>query len=54
MFRKLAEIAGQVPERAVPSHVEGKLQTRKWRDKSGRDRYTTEIIADVLKMLDGA
>lgn len=53
MFRKLAEIAGQYLKKGSSVYVEGKLQTRKWQDKSGQDRYTTEIIADVLKMLDG-
>ena len=51
MFRKLAEIAGQYLKKGSQVYIEGKLKTRKWQDKDGSDRYTTEIQADELKML---
>jgi len=50
-YRRLAEIAGEYLKKGIPIYVEGKLRTRKWQDKDGFDRYTTEIIADVMKML---
>lgn len=53
MYRKLAEIAAQYLKKGSAVYIEGKLQTRKWQDKDGKDRYTTEIIADELKMLGG-
>lgn len=52
-FGKLAEIAGQYLRKGASVYVEGKLQTRKWQDKNGQDRYTTEIRADEMKMLGG-
>ena len=52
-FRKLAEIAGQYLKKGSSVYIEGKLTTRKWVDKSGVDRYTTEIIADKMEMLGG-
>lgn len=52
-YRKLAEIAGQYLKKGSPVYVEGKLETRKWTDKNGVDRYTTEIIATDMKMLGG-
>ncbi len=52
-FRKLAEIAGQYLRKGSSVYVEGKLTTRKWQDKDGQDRYTTEIVADEMKMLGG-
>ena len=52
MFRKLAEIVGQYLKKGSKVYIEGKLQTRKWQDKNGQDRYTTEIIADQMQMLD--
>jgi single-strand DNA-binding protein len=52
-FRKLAEIAGQYLKKGSSVYVEGKLQTRKYTDKDGIERYTTEIIADSLQMLGG-
>ncbi len=51
MFRKLAEIAGQYLKKGSQVYIEGALKTRKWQDKDGSDRYTTEIQADELKML---
>ncbi len=53
MFGKLAEIAGQYLKKGSSVFVEGRLQTRKWQDKNGQDRYTTEIIANEMKMLGG-
>lgn len=51
MYRKLAEIAGEYLRKGSQIYIEGKLQTRKWQDQQGQDRYTTEIIADQLQML---
>ncbi len=53
MFGKLAEICGQYLRKGSSVFVEGRLQTRKWQDKTGQDRYTTEIIANEMKMLGG-
>lgn len=50
-FRKLAEIAGQYLKKGSQVYIEGSLKTRKWQDKEGQDRYTTEIVADEMKML---
>lgn len=50
-YRKLAEIAGQYLKKGSQIYVEGRLQTRKWQDKDGAERYTTEIIADTMQML---
>lgn len=50
-FGKLAEIAGQYLKKGSQVYVEGSLRTRKWQDKEGQDRYTTEIRADVMQML---
>lgn len=52
MYRKLAEIAGEYLSKGGKIYVEGKLQTRKWQDQQGQDRYTTEIIVDQMQMLD--
>lgn len=52
-YRRLAEIAGQYLKKGSQVYVEGRLQTRKWQDKDGNDRYTTEIIADTMQMLGG-
>jgi single-strand DNA-binding protein len=52
-YRKLAEIAGQYLKKGSSVYVEGRLQTRKWTDKDGVERYTTEIIADTMQMLGG-
>ena len=52
-FGKLAEIAGQYLRKGSQVYVEGSLRTRKWQDKDGQDRYTTEIRADQMKMLGG-
>lgn len=53
MFDKLGEIAGQYLKKGSQVYVEGKLQTRKWQDKEGKDRYSTEIIASEMQMLGG-
>ena len=50
-FRKLAEIANQYLRKGSQVYIEGSLKTRKWQDKDGQDRYTTEIVADEMKML---
>lgn len=50
-FGRLAEIAGEYLKKGSQVYVEGRLQTRKWQDKEGQDRYTTEIIADRMQML---
>jgi single-strand DNA-binding protein len=50
-FGKLAEIAGQYLKKGSQVYIEGSLRTRKWQDKEGQDRYTTEIRADVMQML---
>ncbi len=52
-YRKLAEIAGEYLKKGREVYVEGRLETRKWTDKEGRDRYTTEIIANEMQMLGG-
>jgi single-strand DNA-binding protein len=50
-FGRLAEIAGQYLKKGSQIYVEGSLRTRKWQDKDGQDRYTTEIRGDEMKML---
>jgi single-strand DNA-binding protein len=50
-FGRLAEIAGEYLKKGSPVYIEGRLQTRKWQDKEGQDRYTTEIVANDMKML---
>lgn len=52
-FGKTAEIAGEYLKKGSQVYVEGRLQTRKWQDKDGQDRYTTEIVADRMQMLGG-
>ena len=52
LYRKLAEIAGQYLTKGSKVYVEGKLQTRKWQDQAGNDRYTTEIVANDMQFLD--
>ncbi len=53
MFARLAEIAGEYLKKGRQIYVEGRLQTRKWQDKDGNDRYTTEVIANEMQMLGG-
>ena len=50
-YRKLAEIAGEYLKKGRPVYIEGRLETRKWTDKNGVERYTTDIIANDMKML---
>ncbi len=51
-YRRLAEIVGEYLKKGSKVYIEGKLQTRKWQDQNGQDRYTTEIIANEMQMLD--
>jgi len=51
-FRRLAEIAGEYLKKGSKVYIEGKLQTRKWQDQQGQDRYTTEVVANEMQMLD--
>ena len=50
-FNRLAEIAGEYLKKGSQVYVEGSLRTRKWQDKEGQERYTTEIVADRMQML---
>jgi single-strand DNA-binding protein len=50
-FNRLAEIAGEYLKKGSQIYIEGKLQTRKWQDQTGADRFTTEIVANELQML---
>jgi single-strand DNA-binding protein len=52
-FRKLAEIVGQYLKKGSAVYVEGRIRTRKWQDKEGQERYTTEIEANEMQMLGG-
>jgi len=54
LFKRLAEIAGEYLSKGSSVYIEGKLQTRKWQDKNGKDHYSTEIIAGELQMLSGS
>lgn len=51
-YNRLAEIAGEYLHKGSKVYVEGRIQTRKWQDKNGVDRYTTEIIANEMQLLD--
>ena len=53
MFDRLAEIAGEYLKKGKSVYIEGRLQTRKWTDKEGVERYSTEIIANEMTMLGG-
>ncbi len=52
MFGRLGEIAGEYLKKGSKVYIEGKLQTKKWQAKDGQDRYTTEIVANEMQMLD--
>ena len=52
-YDRLAEIAGEYLKKGRPVYVEGRLKTRKWQDKDGKDVYTTEVIADNMQLLGG-
>lgn len=51
LFGRRAEVAGEYLKKGSPVYIEGHLTTRKWQDKEGTDRYTTEIVADDMKLL---
>lgn len=53
LFEKLAEIAAEYLRKGSQVYIEGSLRTRKWQDKEGKDRYTTEIVARDMQMLGG-
>jgi single-strand DNA-binding protein len=53
LFGRLGEIAGEYLKKGSKVYIEGSLRTRKWQDKQGNDRYTTEIVANDMQMLDG-
>lgn len=53
MFARLGEIAGEYLKKGSQVYIEGRLQTRKWQDREGQDRYTTEIVANDMQMLGG-
>ena len=50
-FGKLAEIAGEYLKKGSAVYIEGRIKTRKWQDKEGQDRYSTEVVADRMQML---
>ena len=52
-FNRLAEVAGEYLKKGSQVYVEGRLRTRKWQDKEGQDKYTTEIVCDTMQMLGG-
>lgn len=54
LYRRLAEIAGQYLRKGSQVYIEGRIRTRKWQDRDGQDRYTTEIEASEMKMLGSA
>jgi single-strand DNA-binding protein len=51
-FNRLAEIAGEYLKKGSKTYIEGSIRTRKWTDKNGNDRYTTEVVANEMQMLD--
>lgn len=53
LFNRLGEIAGEYLKKGAKVYIEGRLQTKKWQGQDGQDRYTTEIIANEMQMLDG-
>jgi single-strand DNA-binding protein len=53
LWARLAEIAGEYLAKGKTVYIEGRLQTRKWQDKDGKDRYTTEIVGEKMQMLSG-
>ncbi len=52
LFRRSAEVAGEYLHKGSKVYIEGRLQTRKWQDRNGQERYTTEIVANDMQMLD--
>jgi len=53
VWGRLAEISGEYLSKGKPVYIEGRLQTRKWQDREGVDRYTTEVVAEKMQMLGG-
>ena len=53
LYNRLAEIAGEYLKKGRSLYLEGRLKTRKWQDKDGQDRYTTEVVANEMQMLGG-
>jgi single-strand DNA-binding protein len=53
LFGRLGEVAGEYLRKGAQVYIEGSLRTRKWQDKEGRDRYTTEVIANDMQMIGG-
>jgi single-strand DNA-binding protein len=53
LYDRQAEVAGEYLKKGRPVYIEGRLKTRKWQDKEGQDRYTTEIVADTMQLLGG-
>lgn len=53
LFGRLAEVAGEYLRKGSSVYIEGRLQTRKWQDKEGQDRYTTEVVGEIMQMLGG-
>jgi single-strand DNA-binding protein len=53
LFGRLAEVAGEYLRKGSKVYIEGSLRTRKWQDKEGKDRYSTEIVGNDMQMLDG-
>lgn len=54
LYDRLAEIAGEYLKKGRSCYIEGRLKTRKWQDKDGQDRYTTEVVAESLQLLGGS
>ena len=52
-YDRMAEVAGEYLKKGRPVYVEGRLKTRKWQDKDGKDQYTTEIVAESMQLLGG-
>jgi len=53
LYDRQAEVAGEYLKKGRPVYIEGRLKTRKWQDKDGNERYTTEIVADSMQLLGG-
>jgi single-strand DNA-binding protein len=53
LYDRQAEVAGEYLKKGRPVYIEGRLKTRKWQDKDGNDRYTTEIVAESMQLLGG-
>jgi single-strand DNA-binding protein len=53
LYERQAEVAGEYLKKGRPVYIEGRLKTRKWQDKQGNDRYTTEIVCESMKLLGG-